>query len=101
MGGVEADMEVSGGEVGGDGEERWRESWPERADRAKSGTELRRAQKMAGARGELSDRDSIPLLGPEPLKARLGRMRDSQPVPRIRFQVHKRIKIVPLCHNHH
>ena len=63
MGRVEADMEVSGGEVGGDGEERWRESWLERADQAKNGVELRRAQEMAGAGGELSDRDTNPTPG--------------------------------------
>src|SRR6266705_1611057 len=57
-GGVEADMGVSGGEVGGDGEERRRESWSERVDWAKSGAELRRAWKTAGAGGKLSDRDT-------------------------------------------
>src|SRR6266581_151957 len=51
-------MEVSGGEVSSDGEERQRESWLERADQLKSGAELRRAQKMAGAGRELSDHDT-------------------------------------------
>src|SRR6266700_2858147 len=49
--GVEGDMAVSGGEVGGEVEERQRESWLERVDQLKSGAELRRAWKMAGAGG--------------------------------------------------
>ena len=69
VGRVGADMEVSGGEVGGDGEERQRESWLERADWLKSRAGLRRAWKTARAGRELSGHDSIPLLGPEPLKA--------------------------------